>query len=68
MKNIEDLKKDLRRGDYPLLEDLTGVPLRTINSYFQKYRNADTPNGRKVLAAAEKLIESRKQLFASTEA
>lgn len=63
MKKVEDLKKDLRRGDYPFLRELTGISLGMINSIFQGHRNADTPTGRKLMLAAEKLIESRKQLW-----
>ncbi|WP_187261280.1 hypothetical protein [Pontibacter beigongshangensis] len=68
MKKVEELKKDLRLGDYGLLQEMTGVKKNTIDKYFQGYRNADTPKGRIVLVAAEKLIESRKQLLATRNA
>jgi len=68
MKKIDELKKDLERGDYKLIHRMTRVSLPTINAIFQGSRNAETPAGRKIRLAAQKLIDSRNELFKDAEA
>ncbi|WP_266206277.1 hypothetical protein [Pontibacter kalidii] len=67
MKNVEDLKKEMRWGDLALIADISGVKKNTVDAIFLGKRNPDTPMGRKARAAAERLIDSRKLLMASSE-
>lgn len=66
MENIQELKKQLRHGDYQLISELSTVPAETVKSILNGTRNPKTPRGRQVLAATERLVESRKQLLAAS--
>jgi IMP dehydrogenase/GMP reductase len=63
MKKIDELKREMVRGDYQIIHKMTKVPVDTITAFFNGYRNADTPVGEKVRKAAQKVIDSRKALL-----
>ena len=65
MKNIDEIKKDLERGDYPMIARISKIPLGTVKSIMSGARNHETTQGARIIEAAEKLIESRKQLLAA---
>ncbi|MBD1399045.1 hypothetical protein H9Q13_17900 [Pontibacter sp. JH31] len=64
IKNLDELKKDLRRGELKLVIEISDVKLNTVEAIFHGKRNPNSKNGKKARAAAERLIESRKLLLA----
>jgi hypothetical protein len=63
MQSVKDIKQQLRKGDYQLIADRTGVARELVRSIFYGRRSAETTNGLAVLAAAEALIDLRKRYF-----
>ncbi len=56
------ITEKLKKGDLTLISEITEVPLSTVQSILYGYRNAKTKRGRRVIEAAERLVESRQQI------
>lgn len=56
---IEDIKKNLRNGDYREIAELANCSKELVEAIFNNRRNHDTKKGRKVVEVAQALAEDR---------
>lgn len=61
--SLEEIRKELRRGEYKVIQQMVSCSYSAINQHFIGERNPDTQTGKRITEAAIQVIQKRKELI-----